>query len=75
MVDDLSSVIAQGGFEPLRDPKKLMSVESGPGGRKLIWRVGEGEDYVVNLRADALWLMVHPDESSVPQVSPAARPE
>jgi hypothetical protein len=75
-VVDLSSMVAQGGvFEPLRDPKIFLSVEIGPRGRTLVWRVGKGEDDVVDLCADALWLMAHPDESSAPQVSVAARRE
>jgi hypothetical protein len=73
-VVDLSPMLAQGGvFEPLRDPQVFLSVKIGPRGRTLVWRVGDGDDDVVDLCADALWLMAHPDESSTPQVS--ARPE
>jgi hypothetical protein len=45
-------------FEPLRDPKRFAAVEVGPRGRTLVWHVGED---VVDLCADALWLMAHPD--------------
>jgi hypothetical protein len=56
---DLSSMLAQGGvFEPLRDPACFAAVEIGPRGRTLLWRIGED---VVDLCADALWLMAHPD--------------
>jgi hypothetical protein len=56
---DLSLMLAQGGvFEPLRDPVRFASVEVGPRGRTLVWHV-DGED-VVDLCADALWLMTHP---------------
>lgn len=64
-VVDLSPMLAQGGvFAPLRDPAVFASVEIGPRGRTLIWKVGEGEDDVVDLCADALWLMAHPEERS-----------
>jgi len=60
---DLSSMMASGGvFDQVRD--KFMSVEIGPGGRTLFWRIGEGEDDIVDLCADALWLMAHPEESA-----------
>ena len=59
---DLSAILAQGGvFEPLRDPARFASVEIGPGGRTLLWRIGED---VVDLCADALWLMAHPEDLS-----------
>lgn len=58
---DLSPMLAQGGtFERLRDPNIFQSVEIGSDGRTLIWKVGEGEDDVVDLCADALWLMARP---------------
>lgn len=58
---DLSPLLAQGGvFEPLRDPESFAAVEVGPRGRTLLWHVGED---VVDLCADALWLMAHPDRS------------
>ena len=58
-VVDLSSIFAQGGVvEPVRDPKRFATVEIGERGRTLFWR--EGED-IVDLCADALWLMAHPD--------------
>ncbi len=54
---DLSSMLAQGGvFEPLRDPARFNAVEVGPRGRTLVWHVGKD---VVDLCADALWLMAH----------------
>jgi hypothetical protein len=75
-VVDLSALLEQGGvFEPLRDPKRFEAAEIGPRGRTLIWRIGKGEDDVVDLCADALWLMAHPNERSGPQVSAADRPE
>jgi hypothetical protein len=58
--DDLSPILAQGGvFEPLRDFTQFAAVEVGPRGRTLLWHVG---DDVVDLCADALWLMVHPED-------------
>jgi hypothetical protein len=60
---DLSAMLAQGGvFTPLRDPAVFERVQIGSRGRTLLWRVGEGEDDVVDLCADALWLMAHPEE-------------
>ena len=61
-VVDLSPLLAQGGvFEPLRDPHRFHAAEIGPHGRTLVWRLGE--DDIVDLCADALWLMVHPEDS------------
>jgi hypothetical protein len=57
---DLSAMLAQGGvFEPLRDPAVFAGVELGPDGHTVLWHVGEG---VVDLGADALWLMAHPGD-------------
>jgi hypothetical protein len=56
---DLSAMLAQGGvFETLRNPANFAVVEIGPRGRTLLWQVGANE---VDLCADALWLMAHPD--------------
>jgi Protein of unknown function (DUF2442) len=61
---DLSPMLAQGGvFEPLRDSRLFFSVEVGPRGRSLIWKIGQGEDDVVDLCADSLWLMAQPDKA------------
>jgi hypothetical protein len=58
---DLSPLLAQGGvLEPLRDPKIFERVQIGPGGRTLVWRVGEGKDDIVDLSADVLWPMKRP---------------
>jgi hypothetical protein len=55
---DLSPILAQGGvFEPLRDQQQFNMVEVGPHGRTILWRVDHD---IVDLCADALWLMVHP---------------
>jgi hypothetical protein len=60
---DLSPLLAQGGvFEPLRDPAIFDRVQIGPHGRTLVWKVGKGEDDIVDLCADALWLMAHPEQ-------------
>jgi hypothetical protein len=62
---DLSPILAQGGvFEPLSGSlqehrERFAAVEVGPRGRTLVWRVG---DDIVDLCADALWLMAHPEE-------------
>ena len=57
---DLAAILAQGGvFEPLRDPAIFAGVELGPDGRTVLWHVGED---VVDLDADALWLMAHPGD-------------
>jgi hypothetical protein len=62
-VVDLSGMLAQGGvFTPLRDPAVFARVQIGPRGRTLIWKIAEGEDDVVDLCADALWLMAHPED-------------
>jgi hypothetical protein len=59
---DLSPLLAQGGvFEPLRDPAIFQRMKIGPNGRALVWHVG---DDVVDLGADALWLMAHPDQAT-----------
>jgi hypothetical protein len=59
---DLAPILAQGGvFEPLRDPKVFEAAEVEPDGRTLLWHVGED---VVDLCADALWLMAHPGRSA-----------
>jgi hypothetical protein len=58
---DLSPIIAQGGiFERLQDPNIFQWAKIGPDRRTLIWRVGNGEDDVVALSADALWAMKIP---------------
>jgi hypothetical protein len=58
---DLSSMIARGGvFERLKDPKIFLSVEIGPDRRALIWRIGKGENDVIVVSADELWLMKRP---------------
>jgi hypothetical protein len=62
---DLSLILAQGGvFEPLSGPlsenrARFAAVEVGSRGRTIFWRVGED---IVDLCADALWLMAHPEE-------------
>ena len=65
---DLSPILAQGGvFEPLRDPKVFEAVEVEPDGRTLLWHIGED---VVDLCADALWLMAHPEAARSPEPLP-----
>ena len=62
---DLSPMLAQGGvFQRLRDPNIFQSVKIGSDGRTLIWKVGDGEDDVVDLCADALRLMARPVETN-----------
>jgi Protein of unknown function (DUF2442) len=59
---DLSPILAQGGvFEPLRDQQRFNMVKVGPHGRTILWHV---DDDVVDLCADALWMMVHPEDAS-----------
>ena len=59
---DLSAMLAQGGvFEPLGDPAVFAAVELGSGGRTILWHVGKD---VVDLDADALWLMAHPGDQA-----------
>ena len=59
-VVDLAPRLAQAGvFTPLHDFGYFASVEIGPRGRSLLWRIGED---VVDLCADALWLMAHPQD-------------
>jgi hypothetical protein len=58
-------MLAQGGvFQRLRDPNIFQSVKIGSDGRTLIWKVGDGEDDVVDLCADALWLMARPVDTN-----------
>jgi len=60
---DLSTMLAQDGvFEPLRDPKRFGTAEVDARGRTVFWRINEKD--VVDLCADALWLMAHPEELS-----------
>jgi len=69
---DLSPMLAQGGvFEPLRDPNRFAAVEIGPRGRTLVWHVGEN---VVDLCADALWFMAHPDVARSAATNPLPPP-
>jgi hypothetical protein len=56
---DLSPTLAQGIFEPLRDPAIFQQVTIGPHGRMLVWKVGVDKDDIV-LSADALWSMRRP---------------
>jgi len=61
---DLSSVIARGGvFERLKDSKIFPSVEIGQDRRALIWRIGKGENDVIVVSAEELWLMKRPVDS------------
>jgi hypothetical protein len=75
-VIDLSPILAQGGvFEPLSGPlqerrERFAAVEVGPRGRTLEWRVGED---IIDLCADALWLMAHPEERIGSFLEPADR--
>ena len=74
-VIDLSPMLAQGGvFTPLRDPKLFSTAEVGSRGRTLLWRLPAGAPTdqvrglpaaeIVALRADALWLMAHPQHAT-----------
>jgi hypothetical protein len=74
-VIDLSPLLAQGGvFAPLRDPARFNAVEVGPRGRSLLWRLPAGaptdqvhglpDAEIVDLCADALWLMAHPEHAT-----------
>jgi hypothetical protein len=60
-VVDLTAIMGQGGvFAPLlSDPALFSAVEVDDDGRSLFWRVGED---IVDLCADALWLMAHPED-------------
>jgi hypothetical protein len=60
---DLSPTLAQGIFEPLRDPAIFQQVTIGPHGRMLVWKFGVDKDDIV-LSADALWSMRRPIKSS-----------
>ena len=74
---DLSPILAQGGvFTPLADYKQFAAVERAADGRSLYWRTGPGEDDIVDLCADALWLMAHPeDRAAMFETEPAGANE
>ena len=62
---DLSPILARGGvFAPLCDIARFATVEVGPRGRTILWRLptAAGEEEIVDLCADALWLMAHPEQ-------------
>jgi Protein of unknown function (DUF2442) len=68
-VVDLTAIFAQGGvFAPLCTPARFAAVEVEEDGRALLWRVGEE---VVDLCADALWLMAHPEDNPTAMGPPA----
>jgi hypothetical protein len=46
----------------LRTDRGFSSVEISPEGDALFWRTGPSEDDIVDLCADALWLMAHPED-------------
>jgi hypothetical protein len=68
-VIDLAPLLAQGGvFDAVRQHFAAAAVT--PDGRSLYWRTGEGEDDVVDLCADALWLMAHPEDRAAAMTAP-----
>ena len=60
-VVDLAPIFERGSvFAPFRaHPKLFASVQVEPGGRAILWYVN-GD--VIDLGADTLWLMVHPED-------------
>jgi hypothetical protein len=69
---DLSPVLAHGSvFEPLRDPERFAEVEVELDGRALFWLDDDG--VVIDLSADTLWLMAHPERRhTITWVKPAS---
>jgi hypothetical protein len=60
---DLAETFAVGGvFDALRDRKLFANVHVSDDGRSIFWRTGPGVDDIVDLCADALWLIAHPEE-------------
>jgi hypothetical protein len=60
---DLAETFAVGGvFAALRDRQRFAAVEVADDRRSIFWRTGPGADDVVDLCADALWLMAHPED-------------
>jgi len=60
---DLSPLLAPGAIlEPLRDATLFATVEMGAGGHIIFWRLGE--EVVIELSADTLWLMTRPERQS-----------
>lgn len=60
-VIDLAHILKQGGvFEPLRERQRFWAAQIGDRGRTIFWDV---DDDIVDLCADALWLMVHPEDA------------
>lgn len=59
-VVDLAPILAQGGvFESIRK-WQFDDVQVGARGRSIFWQLDDGE--IVDLCADELWLMVHPED-------------
>lgn len=60
---DLAETFAVGGvFDALRDRDRFARVQVADDGRSIFWRTGPGVDDIVDLCADALWLMAHPED-------------
>jgi hypothetical protein len=68
---DLTETFAVGGvFEALRDRKRFATVRVADDGRSIFWRTGPGFDDIVDLCADALWLMAHPEDRAAALAPP-----
>jgi Protein of unknown function (DUF2442) len=60
---DLAETFAVGGvLGALYDGKQFAQVQVADDGRSIFWRTGPGVDDIVDLCADALWLMAHPED-------------
>lgn len=66
---DIAPLLAQGGvFDAVR--QRFAAVEKASDGRSIFWRIGDGEDDIVDLCADALWLMAHPEDGAAVTATP-----
>lgn len=68
---DLAETFAVGGvFDALRDRKRFATVEVADDGRSILWRTGPAVEDIVDLCADALWLMAHPEDRAEAMAPP-----
>ena len=59
-----------GVFDALRDRKRFATVQVADDGRSILWRTGPAVEDIVDLCADALWLMAHPEDRAKAMAAP-----
>ncbi len=68
---DLAETFAVGGvFVALHDRSRFATVRVADDGRSILWQTGPAVEDVVDLCADALWLMAHPEDSAEAMAPP-----